>query len=188
MLSAASLNDLGDHAGERRPHRNVDRVRWNSRQFIRTGIAASAIAHLSVLALVLFFAEVHPFGSVTAEPIAVDHRYAGRGGAGSGEGRTAAAAETKAVLIPSTFPRNRAASNSPAPAAPAAACSAAAKAGGAAPQQPDSQASVALPQPPATPPQRRRDLTRSAYPRPRQQRRRCPPSFPRRPIFRSNIM
>jgi outer membrane biosynthesis protein TonB len=41
-------------------------------QAIRTGIAASAIAHLSVLMLVLLFTEVHPFGSVTAEPIAVD--------------------------------------------------------------------------------------------------------------------
>jgi hypothetical protein len=41
-------------------------------QAIRTGITASAIAHLSVLALVVLFSEVHPFGSVTAEPIAVD--------------------------------------------------------------------------------------------------------------------
>jgi hypothetical protein len=42
------------------------------RQFLRSGITASAIVHLSCLALVIFFAEVHPFGSVTAEPIAVD--------------------------------------------------------------------------------------------------------------------
>jgi hypothetical protein len=42
------------------------------RRFIRTGIAASAVGHLSILAMVLIFAEVHPFGSVTAEPIAVD--------------------------------------------------------------------------------------------------------------------
>jgi type IV secretory pathway VirB10-like protein len=41
-------------------------------RFIRSGIAASVLAHLSILALVLIFAEVHPFGSVTAEPIAVD--------------------------------------------------------------------------------------------------------------------
>lgn len=33
---------------------------------------ASAIVHLSFVMLVIFFAEVHPFGSVTAEPIAVD--------------------------------------------------------------------------------------------------------------------
>jgi hypothetical protein len=41
-------------------------------RFIRSGIAASALGHLSILAVVLVFAEVHPFGSVTAEPIAVD--------------------------------------------------------------------------------------------------------------------
>jgi hypothetical protein len=42
------------------------------RRFIDSGIAASALAHLSILAVVLIFAEVHPFGSVTAETIAVD--------------------------------------------------------------------------------------------------------------------
>jgi hypothetical protein len=41
-------------------------------RFIRSGIAASALGHLVVLAIVLIFAEVHPFGSVTAESIAVD--------------------------------------------------------------------------------------------------------------------
>jgi hypothetical protein len=41
-------------------------------RFIGSGIAASAIAHLSILAVILFLAEVHPFSSVTAEPIAVD--------------------------------------------------------------------------------------------------------------------
>jgi hypothetical protein len=41
-------------------------------QAIRTGVTASAIAHLSVLALVILFSEVHPFGTVTAEPVAVD--------------------------------------------------------------------------------------------------------------------
>ena len=44
----------------------------NLRQIIPTDMTASAIAHLSLLALVLLFSEVHPFGSVTAEPIAVD--------------------------------------------------------------------------------------------------------------------
>jgi hypothetical protein len=39
---------------------------------MRSGIAASALAHLSFLTMVLVFAEVHPFGSVTAEPITVD--------------------------------------------------------------------------------------------------------------------
>jgi hypothetical protein len=42
------------------------------RQIIRTGIATSAIAHLSILILVLLYSEVHRFGSVTAEPITVD--------------------------------------------------------------------------------------------------------------------
>jgi len=42
------------------------------RRYIGSGIAASALGHLSILAMVLIFAEVHPFGSVTAEPIAVD--------------------------------------------------------------------------------------------------------------------
>src|ERR1700685_1998587 len=41
-------------------------------QILGTGIGASAIAHLSALMLVLFFTEVHPYGSVTAEPITVD--------------------------------------------------------------------------------------------------------------------
>jgi hypothetical protein len=42
------------------------------RQILRSGITASALVHLSCLLLVIFFTEVHPFGSVTAEPIAVD--------------------------------------------------------------------------------------------------------------------
>ena len=39
---------------------------------IPSGIAASAIGHLSILTAVLIFTEVHPFGTVTAEPITVD--------------------------------------------------------------------------------------------------------------------
>lgn len=39
---------------------------------MRAGITGSAVAHLSVLMLVLFFTEVHPYSSVTAEPITVD--------------------------------------------------------------------------------------------------------------------
>jgi type IV secretory pathway VirB10-like protein len=46
-----------------------DRVEQD--QAIRTGVTASAIAHLSILALLVLMSEVHPFGSVT-EPIAVD--------------------------------------------------------------------------------------------------------------------
>jgi hypothetical protein len=42
------------------------------RRFIRSGIAASAVAHLSILAIITLFAEVHPFGAVTAEPMTVE--------------------------------------------------------------------------------------------------------------------
>jgi hypothetical protein len=42
------------------------------RRLIGSGIAASAIGHLSALTMFLIFADVHPFGSVTARPIAVD--------------------------------------------------------------------------------------------------------------------
>lgn len=44
----------------------------NVRQLIRPGITASAIAHLSVLALILLFSDVHPFAAVTADTITVD--------------------------------------------------------------------------------------------------------------------
>ena len=42
------------------------------RRIIHTDITASAVAHLSLLALLLLFSEVHPFGEVTAETVAVD--------------------------------------------------------------------------------------------------------------------
>jgi hypothetical protein len=42
------------------------------RQIIGQGVTLSAIAHVSMLALIVLFSEVHPFGAVTAEPIAVD--------------------------------------------------------------------------------------------------------------------
>ena len=41
-------------------------------QFIRPDIAAAALAHLLILALIVLFSEVHPFGSVASQPIAVD--------------------------------------------------------------------------------------------------------------------
>ena len=37
------------------------------RRIIPTDITASAIAHLSLLTLLLLFSDVHPFGAVTAE-------------------------------------------------------------------------------------------------------------------------
>jgi outer membrane biosynthesis protein TonB len=42
------------------------------RQFIRPEIAASAIAHLSILALVFVYAEAHPFGNVPTQSVHVD--------------------------------------------------------------------------------------------------------------------
>ena len=44
----------------------------DSRRLIGSGIAASAVGHLSVAAIILILAEVHPFGVVTAEPMTVD--------------------------------------------------------------------------------------------------------------------
>ena len=42
------------------------------RRIIPTEITASAIAHVSLLTLVVLFSEVHPFGAVTAEQIPVE--------------------------------------------------------------------------------------------------------------------
>ncbi len=42
------------------------------RRIIPTDLTASAIVHLSLLTLLLLFSDVHPFGSVTAEPMPVD--------------------------------------------------------------------------------------------------------------------
>ena len=47
-------------------------IAMNLRQVIPADMTASVVAHLSVLALVVLFSKVHPFGAVTAEPIAVD--------------------------------------------------------------------------------------------------------------------
>jgi hypothetical protein len=41
-------------------------------QFIRPDITAAALAHILILALIVLFSEVHPFGSVASQPIAVD--------------------------------------------------------------------------------------------------------------------
>jgi hypothetical protein len=44
----------------------------NLRRIIPSDMTASAIAHLSLLALLFLFSEVHPFGAVTTESIAVE--------------------------------------------------------------------------------------------------------------------
>jgi hypothetical protein len=45
-------------------------VEW--RRYICADIAASAIAHLTIVALLILLAEVHPFGAVQTEPITVE--------------------------------------------------------------------------------------------------------------------
>jgi len=42
------------------------------RRFLSSDITASAVAHLALLALLVLFSDVHPFGSVTAEQIPVE--------------------------------------------------------------------------------------------------------------------
>ena len=42
------------------------------RQLIRSGVAASALVHVSVVALLVLSSEVHPLGRVRTEPIAVE--------------------------------------------------------------------------------------------------------------------
>jgi hypothetical protein len=117
------------------------------RRFIGSGIAASAVAHLSVLTVVLIFAEVHPFGSVT-EMIAVDIV--------SPEEVTQSPKEEEPVPTPKAqssdafdLSAKSAASGSPAPAAPQQAA--------AQPQLPSASAvpaarqeAAAQPQPPST--------------------------------------
>jgi hypothetical protein len=43
-----------------------------TRQIIRSGIAASAVVHLSFLLLLIFFTEVRPFGTTTPDTVSVD--------------------------------------------------------------------------------------------------------------------
>jgi hypothetical protein len=117
---------------------------------MRSGITASAIAHLSVLTLVLLFSEVHPFGSVTAEPIAVDLVS------------PAEVVQAPEKVEPLPPPKQKAADtfdlsakpaalNSPAPAASQPPAAPPQKQAALSPQQPNLQASVALLQPPAAP-------------------------------------
>ena len=121
------------------------------RRFIRSGIAASAIGHLSILTAVLIFTEVHPFGMVTAEPIMVDIVSPDE-----------AAKKAEPIPTPKTEPSDSfdlssksAPSNSPAPAAAAAATPQPQKqAALSAPSvnRPQTQQANAQPQPPSTSP------------------------------------
>ena len=57
-------------AGQRNIEHHCDAMEL--RRIIPTEITASAVAHVSLLTLVLLFSEVHPFGAVTAEQIPVE--------------------------------------------------------------------------------------------------------------------
>ncbi len=107
----------------------------NPGRILRTGITASAIAHLSVLMLVLFFTEVHPFGSVTAEPITVDIVSPAEAPPPPNKEEPLPEPKGRSLPTPSTCLRCRTAAASvaasPPPAAPQPAASAAAAAGGA---------------------------------------------------------
>lgn len=122
---------------------------------IPTGITASAIAHVSLLALILLFSDVHPFGAVTAEQIPVEIVTPQEL-----EEQQAPAEKIAAETAPEPSPvptpqpelsqpeKSAAASEPPAPPAPASP----------APAQPQQQAAlaappVAQPQAPAPPPQ-----------------------------------
>src|SRR6516225_4397871 len=131
------------------------------RQFIRPDISASAIAHLSVLALVVVFSEVHPFGVVTAEPIAVDivtpDELAQQTGPDPTEKEQLALPSQSAEAVASDKPASSASAPEPAASAPAA--SSAAQAASAAqpqpapsqPTPPAQQAAPVAPVPPAPP-------------------------------------
>ena len=128
------------------------------RQFIRPDITASAIAHLSVLALVVVFGEVHPFGVVTAEPIAVDivtpDELAQQTKPDPTEKEELALPSQSAEAVASDKPA--ASASAPAPAASAPAASSAAQAASSAqPQQParPNRREAALQQKPQAQPQ-----------------------------------
>ena len=128
------------------------------RQFIRPDITASAIAHLSVLALVVVFGEVHPFGVVTAEPIAVDivtpDELAQQTKPDSTEKEQLALPSQSAEAVASDKPAASASAPAPAASAPAAS-SAAQAASGEQPQQParPNRREAALQQKPQAQPQ-----------------------------------
>jgi hypothetical protein len=109
------------------------------------------MAHLSVLMLVLLFSEVHPFGSATADPIAVDivtsEEIAEKQPEPAVVPETKPAFELLAPLAPSSSPAS-ASAPAPAPAARAAAQQAAAPSS----PPPPSAGQKAAAQPPSTPP------------------------------------
>jgi outer membrane biosynthesis protein TonB len=67
-LSHASIARYAAGRGAVKP----DQLRMNLRELIPVDVTASAVAHLSVLALVLLLSEVHPFDVVAADTVPVD--------------------------------------------------------------------------------------------------------------------
>jgi hypothetical protein len=117
-----------------------------AQQILRSGITASAVVHLSLLALVIFFAEVHPFGAVTAETIAVDIVAPDEGTEKASEQRPTSKSGSSDSLDPSATGVNTSASSAAAPAP-------AGSQPGASPSQPTTppQQQAALSQPSAAP-------------------------------------
>ena len=113
----------------------------NLRQIIPSDMTASAIAHLSLLALLFVFSDVHPFGAVTAESMAVDivtpQDIPEKAGTGTPE----------PVVAPTPQPDFTALDKPVAPDAPKPAAQQPP------PAQPQKQAAAAAPQPAAPPPQ-----------------------------------
>ncbi len=119
------------------------------RRFIRSDIAASVFGHLSALALVLIFAEVHPFGSVTAEPITVDLVSPAEA---PPPAKTEEPAPPPQAAAPDSPDPKPAALNSPPPAAPQPAATQPQKQAALAPSRPNRQQAAAQPQPQPPPP------------------------------------
>lgn len=149
------------------PRRNFTEDRLDTmdlrRIVIPTGITASAVAHVSLLALVLLFSDVHPFGAVTAEQIPVEivtPQELAEQQAPAEKTAAEPTAETSAAPTPqpelSQSEKSAAASEPPAPASPA-------------PVQPQQQAALAAPpvaQPPLQPPPPQPQQAAPAYKQP----------------------
>jgi hypothetical protein len=118
------------------------------RRFIRSDIAASVFGHLSALAMVLIFAEVHPFGSVTAEPITVDLVSPAEAPPPAKKEEPAPPQQAVAADSPDAKP---AALNSPPPAAPPPAAAQPQKQAALSTLRPNRQQAATQPQPPRQP-------------------------------------
>jgi len=146
-----------------------------TRQIIRSSIAASAVVHLSFLLLLIFFTEVHPFAAVAPDTVSVDivtpdevtEKPPEPPPSSKAQGADAFDLSAKAAPAPASSPPTdppSATPPSPAATSPPAAPQQAAK-----PSQPTApaQKQAALPQPAAAPPPDRRQP--AAQPQPQAQ-------------------